>query len=339
MKKIGSSSLSTKHFFHSFLIEEWCMSSSALSIPVGLEASPDLALDQFMRGSSLRGDKRRGLRSTDYFMEELRVDVGEHEWPVGSYALLIMWRRARGDGEIKLDGCRFRSYIKYPGFLSLFPAGQFPVVRTFTRSQFLAFAIRQSFMEAVGIEMERRPIEEMRVVTGFQDLELRQLMTLLSVEAESGGISGRLYADSLAQAIAARLLSFNERDREPSRCETSPLPGYLLQRVIERMQELDGDLNLRTLAAETGYSPRHFIRMFRAATGQTPHRFLVQLRLERAKKLLQQHRASLIDVAAYSGFSSHAHMTQVFRRELGITPSEFRSGNSDPATSLPAAVA
>ena len=91
------------------------------------------------------------------------------------------------------------------------------------------------------------------------------------------------------------------------------------------MRDLNADLDLRTLAAETGYSQRHFIRMFRAATGETPHRFVVRLRLECAKSLLRQHRASLIDVAASSGFSSHAHMTQVFRRVMGVTPSEYRN--------------
>ena len=172
----------------------------------------------------------------------------------------------------------------------------------------------------------------MRVRTGFQDEGLRQLMSLLFAEAEQGGIFGRLYADSLAQAITARLLYSNERGRGPSRCEMARLSQHLLQRVIDRMLNLNADLDLRTLAAETGYGQRHFIRMFRvirmfrAATGQTPHRFLIQLRLDHAKLLLRQNRASLIDVAAASGFSSHAHMTQVFRSVLGVTPSEYRNG-------------
>ncbi|HTZ90522.1 MAG TPA: helix-turn-helix domain-containing protein [Alloacidobacterium sp.] len=151
-------------------------------------------------------------------------------------------------------------------------------------------------------------------------------MSLLFAEAEQGGIFGRLYADSLAQAITARLLYSNERGRGPSRCEMARLSQHLLQRVIDRMLNLNADLDLRTLAAETGYGQRHFIRMFRAATGQTPHRFLIQLRLDHAKLLLRQNRASLIDVAAASGFSSHAHMTQVFRSVLGVTPSEYRNG-------------
>jgi len=90
------------------------------------------------------------------------------------------------------------------------------------------------------------------------------------------------------------------------------------------MREPGADLDLASLASETGYSQRHFIRMFRAATGQTPHRFVIQLRVDRARQLIEESRSSLIDVAAASGFSSHAHMTQVFRSVLGITPREYR---------------
>jgi AraC family transcriptional regulator len=238
---------------------------------------------------------------------------------------LFMWRHARGSGERQVDGGRFVPYVKYPGLLTAFPAGQFPITRTFSRSQVLMFAVRRSFVETLTIEMDRKPAEEMRVTTGFQDPGLRQLMNLLSAESESGGIFGRLYADSLAQAIATRLLYLNEKEHALSRRETSPLPRHLLERVVERMRDLDAELDLPTLAAETGYSQRHFIRMFQAATGQSPHRFLVELRLERAKKLLQQNRTSLIDVAAACGFSSHAHMSNVFRKVLGVTPKEYRN--------------
>jgi AraC family transcriptional regulator len=291
------------------------------------EAPPELELDRFLRGPSLRGVTSRGLPWPDYLVEEQIADTSEREESVASYVFLLMWR-ARTSGELKVEGRGFMPYTKCPGQFTFFPAGPVPAVRPFTRSEFLVFAVRSSFIETLELEMDRRPTEEMRTRTGFQDSGLNELMSLLSAEAARGGIFGRIYADSLAQAIAARLLYFNQADCRPARCVTSPLPRHLLRRVIERMQDLDTDLDLRTLAAETGYSQRHFIRMFRAATGQTPHRFLVELRLDHAKKLLRQHRASLIDVAAASGFSSHAHMTQVFRRVLGVTPSEFRKGTA-----------
>jgi AraC family transcriptional regulator len=180
-------------------------------------------------------------------------------------------------------------------------------------------------METVKVEMDLRLTEAATRRVGFRDPGLRQLVTLLTAEAAQGGVFGRLYAGSLTYAIATRLLLLNHKAPPPSRLESSPLPRHLVQRVIERMHDLQADLDLHTLAAETGYSQRHFIRMFRAATGQTPHHYLINLRLEHAKKLLRVNRLSLIDVAAACGFSSHAHMTHAFRRVLGVTPSDYRN--------------
>jgi AraC family transcriptional regulator len=106
--------------------------------------------------------------------------------------------------------------------------------------------------------------------------------------------------------------------------EASPLPRHLLQRVVERMHDLVADLDLQALAAESGYSRSHFLRMFEAATGLTPHRYLLQLRLERAQELIRKGSTSLIDIAALCGFSSHAHMSRIFRQLLGVTPSRYR---------------
>jgi len=299
------------------------MNNNSQSALIGSEAPPDREHDQLLSGLSPDGLTSRGLGWTDYLVEELHADVTELEESVLPHASLFMWRGS-GSGELKIDGGCFKRYIKRPGFLSFFPAGQFPAARTFTRSQFLAFAIRRSFMETLEIELDQRPAEKMRIVTGVQDSELRQLMSLLSAEAARGGVFGRLYADSLAQAIATRLLFFNEKYRSTSPVKANPLPRHLLKRVIERMRDLNADLDLRTLAAETGYSQRHFIRMFHAATGQTPHRYQIQLRLEHAKKLLRQGRTTLMDVAVACGFSSHSHLTHAFRSVLGVTPSEYR---------------
>jgi AraC-like DNA-binding protein len=79
---------------------------------------------------------------------------------------------------------------------------------------------------------------------------------------------------------------------------TSGLPPHLLRRVVERMHEFGSNLDLQTLAAETGYSRRHFLPMFHASTGVPPHRYLLHLRLERAKELIRLPHTSLIDVAA-----------------------------------------
>jgi transcriptional regulator GlxA family with amidase domain len=99
----------------------------------------------------------------------------------------------------------------------------------------------------------------------------------------------------------------------------------LLQRVLDRMRaDLAADLNLGTLAAESGYSRSHFLRTFRAAMGCSPHQCLTRLRLERAKTRLRENSISLIDIALDCGFSSHAHFSNRFRQIVGVTPSEYR---------------
>ena len=83
-------------------------------------------------------------------------------------------------------------------------------------------------------------------------------------------------------------------------------------------------LSLGSLAAETGYSRSHFIRMFRAATGQTPHRFLLDYRLKKSQGLLTEGSTPLSAIALSCGFSSQAHFASAFRALYGATPGEYR---------------
>jgi AraC family transcriptional regulator len=88
---------------------------------------------------------------------------------------------------------------------------------------------------------------------------------------------------------------------------------------------LGEDVALADLAREASLSPFHFARCFKAATGMSPHRYLVERRVERARDLLTGTDASLADVAAACGFCSQAHFTSAFKRESGITPGVFRA--------------
>jgi AraC-like DNA-binding protein len=109
----------------------------------------------------------------------------------------------------------------------------------------------------------------------------------------------------------------------PSMC--GKLQRRLLQRVLDRMKaDLATDLDLSTLAAESGYSRSHFLRTFRAVMGCSPHQCLTRLRVEHGKTILRENSISLIDIALDCGFSSHAHFSNTFRQIVGLTPSEYR---------------
>src|SRR4029077_14107810 len=115
-------------------------------------------------------------------------------------------------------------------------------------------------------------------------------------------------------------------ERQPTRsCRTAMLPQQRLFRVQEFIESrLEADLTLQELASEVGYSRSHFLRMFRATTGMTPHRYVLKRRVERARQLLEQAELSLAEVAFRCGFASQAHLTVAFRNEFGVTPAEYR---------------
>jgi len=75
---------------------------------------------------------------------------------------------------------------------------------------------------------------------------------------------------------------------------------------------------------ESRYSRTHFLRLFRASTGQTPYQYVLNRRLERAKSLLQKTLMPLVNIAAACGFSSQTHMTDLFRSHIGKTPLHYR---------------
>jgi AraC family transcriptional regulator len=100
---------------------------------------------------------------------------------------------------------------------------------------------------------------------------------------------------------------------------------HRLRRVLERIHtHFHTNLELAELAAEAGCSRSHFIRMFRAAVGRTPHRYLLDYRLGKAQALLEQGSLPVGQIAAACGFVSHAHFSSAFRTRFGVAPSTYR---------------
>ena len=216
-------------------------------------------------------------------------------------------------------------YLKSKGALGIFRAGPVAGARLHTTCEILHCALDKELIRGIREEMALPQSDAPSMRTVLYDIQATQLLMLLLEELESEGPSGKLYADSLIQALAIRVVLLGCKPSSEPRSHVSPLPKRVLLRVRDRIDaELAGDLSLSILAEESGYSRTHFQRMFRAATGLTPHQYLLERRLECAQELLEKRNADLIDIAAFCGFSSHSHMTTVFRRLLGMTPTEYR---------------
>ena len=217
------------------------------------------------------------------------------------------------------------AYFEAPGSLIVTPPGPVPVLRLQASAEFIHCAFEEEFVSGVLAEMEKRPTLNPTFRTGLRDSPLRNILELLMAELEAQSPDGKLYVESLAHALATRYLMLNGSPSLKSESHVSPLPMRILNRVRERIEaDLCEDVSLEALAGESGYSRAHFLRMFRAATGLTPHQYILEVRLDRARQWLGRKNTSLIDIAAFCGFSSQSHMTSVFQKHLGVTPAQFR---------------
>jgi AraC-like DNA-binding protein len=86
-------------------------------------------------------------------------------------------------------------------------------------------------------------------------------------------------------------------------------------------------LDVRAVAAVAHLSEAHFIRSYRAAFGETPHRYLQRRRVERSMFLLRETDRSVIDICFDVGFTSRGTFSRTFREIVGEAPSSYRVGN------------
>ncbi|MBS7538200.1 MULTISPECIES: AraC family transcriptional regulator [Xanthobacteraceae] len=143
-----------------------------------------------------------------------------------------------------------------------------------------------------------------------------------------GEAADRYLADGLLVSMLSQLLI-----RAGARLDDGApvaLPQWRLRRVREFVEaNLDQDIGLDELADAAGFSRRHFARSFRTETGETPHRWLMKVRLERALLLLRETEETLVDISDQCGFSSQSHFTTTMKLVTGMTPRQWRQNNQD----------
>jgi AraC family transcriptional regulator len=140
-----------------------------------------------------------------------------------------------------------------------------------------------------------------------------------------GASFGCLYADSVSMAIVARILAATGEAPTAERPRVSELARWRLKRAIDYVEARLGEpLRLADVASAAGLTRMHFAAQFRAATGLSPHEYLLRRRIERAQEMLEGTGMSMVDVALSVGFQTQSHFTTVFKRFAGQPPQTWR---------------
>jgi AraC family transcriptional regulator len=181
---------------------------------------------------------------------------------------------------------------------------------------------------------------ELRPSRKFANPRLSALVAAAHAEMVAGFPSGRLFLDSVEQAMAVALVKDRAVRHRLVQMYRGGLGSARLRRIKELVQaKMEDDLSLDEMAQSVGLSTAHFARMFRKSTGQSPHQFVLRQRIERAKAMLRAPDARVLDVAVACGFKTQQHFAQVFRDVCGVSPTEYRHdyiGSEDTSLSLAA---
>jgi AraC family transcriptional regulator len=215
------------------------------------------------------------------------------------------------------------------GDVTITPAGLFALEQWDREDLYLRLRLASDFLNKVAIEaLEMNPDNlEITSECRTRDPQIEYIGMTLFSELYNQGLGGNLYIESLANILAVHLLRNYSTVTARTCIYTGGLLEHQLKRVTEYIHEYLGqDIMLSDLAQLLGMSQFHFGRCFKQSIGMSPHQYVIQQRVEKAKHLLSSTDLAIADIALQCGFNSQSHFGQWFRKVNGVTPKAYRCG-------------
>jgi AraC family transcriptional regulator len=182
-----------------------------------------------------------------------------------------------------------------------------------------------TILEVLGTDSIGPVVDALWVLAerAFADSFLEVLFLRLWNGLEGDGLAERNFVDGILISILSHLLLRTGCAAETATPTVMPL--WRLRRVEQYVDtRLGQSIALDELAAVAGVSRRHLTRSFRQQTGETPHRWIMLRRTERAREMIDQTDTPLSEIALICGFASQSHLTMVFKKLFGISPNRWR---------------
>jgi AraC family transcriptional regulator len=265
----------------------------------------------------------------------MELDIAEHGpvpelryVPYDDHDVISFLLAGRLRVQSRIDGV-LRHYVASPGMMFLIP--RHTEFASFWDASWTNGALRLNpgMVREVAADLQRGDPAKLEMLPTFffTDPLLYRLGVELANELRNANPLGLLYAESLTNMLALYLLRHYSTGRVMRDPSSSRLTPAQLRQVAEYIHaHLDQKISLADLATCLHLSVPHFERMFRATTLRPPYRYVLELRLERARNLLERTSLPLADVALGCGFSSQSHFTAHFTRHIGVSPARFARG-------------
>lgn len=155
----------------------------------------------------------------------------------------------------------------------------------------------------------------------LEDSYLTKLLLRLHEVSKDIGPGESLFAESLFTCLLLHInTEYPGSDGHVKGKMSSPLLLQITEYVHEKLQE---NITVEQLCSLVHLSRYHFTRLFKGTIGTTPHRYILQSKIEYAKAIMKKRKGSILDAAYQLSFSDHAHFTNTFRKFTGVTPKSF----------------
>jgi AraC family transcriptional regulator len=285
---------------------------------------------------ALTGAKRcldpAAVRRPDLFVFSRWTSTTPRTWNVTAdpEQIVIALSYQRSFAAIKSNGKHFYEGVLTRGTALVIPSGTAVSAAFHTPADYLLMSVPVGSLAdwSADVDVAEMASRFASVPILVRDSVVTQLASTLLRTERALIPKSALYVDGLTLSMLARLLekwiacTSTKRPRKPA---VSPLEGWRVKIVTDLIDSrIRENLRLESLSAEVGLSSMHFAARFRAATGYSPHTFMMHRRVELAKTLLATTDASLPDIAISAGFRSQSHFTTVFRRHVDETPYRWR---------------
>ena len=192
------------------------------------------------------------------------------------------------------------------------------------RAELILITLSHGLVEQIRRDIaqppESRLVNQIQLNDPFISTTCSSLLTEFAQDRPS-----RFYIESLALALGAHIVRHYSTIISPDEIEEgslSPQQLYIVREYVE--SNLAEELSLETLAAQINFSPYYFSRLFKEAMGTSPYAYIVQRRIEAAKRLLQTTQLPIEQIAASVGYGSPSHFSRTFKRYTETTPREYR---------------
>ena len=251
------------------------------------------------------------------------LEVEELDTPETPDHLIVLTTAGSCEVESYRDGRWYHASAR-PGNLSMTAPGHTAKLRwrSSEPSYTLQLHLPSKTIEAVADEVQPGALISDRLPNLLSQTDPVIATTMTALENAFHKGAPDLYAATAAHFLTVHLLTHHALLPEP---RSYPWRDYNLRKADIFMREhLSEPVTLDQLAEVVGLSIFQLLRAAKAAWGETPLRRLTRLRMELAKRLLENHHLSILEIALECGYGNPSHFSTAFRRQVGVSPRAYR---------------